>query len=287
MRVKSTIIVLLVLALTVVLGVCTYTGLGAPQEEYKADNIYVGNIIPGINGIRKGLDVAGGVRLIYSIEGEDIPLDGATKVQNILRNRLDAKGLNEATVSRDLLNPENPMIVVEIPGFDDPKEASEFLGQTAKLQFLESDWQTVVIEGTDIVGATVVYGPTSDTLAGNQYQVQLQLSSDATKKFGDATEKMSELTDGQNFIAIVLDENVISYPSVTERIDTTSPVITGGFTQEQAKELADLISSGALPFDLVSESQEYIGPTIGQKALDITIEAGFIALIIIMLILLM
>jgi len=276
MRLKSTFVVLIVIALTVALGLGAYYGFSIGEKE----------IIPGIDGIRKGLDVAGGVRLIYSVEGENINEEGVNKVQNILRNRLDAKGLNEATVSIDLLNPVNPMIVVEIPGFDDPKEASEFLGQTAKLQFVESDGQTVVIEGTDIIGATVVYGQTGDALAGNQYQVQLQLSNEAVAKFAASTEKMAQLTDGNNYIAILLDETLISWPTVDERIETATPVITGNFTQEQAKDLADLISSGALPFNLVSESQEYIGPTIGHQALEVTVKAGLIALVVIMALLL-
>lgn len=271
MRLKSTFIVLIVIALTVALGIGAYYGFSIGENE----------IIPGINGIRKGLDVAGGVRLIYSVEGENINEEGVNKVQNILRNRLDAKGLNEATVSIDLLNPVNPMIVVEIPGFDGPKEASEFLGQTAKLQFVESDGATVVIEGTDIIGASVVFGQTDNALGGNQYQVQLQLSNEAVAKFAASTEKMAQLEDGNNYIMIRLDDSIISWPSVTERIETATPVITGNFTQEQAKELADLISSGALPFDLVSESQEYIGPTIGHQALEVTVKAGLIALIVI------
>lgn len=278
MRLKSTFIVLIVIALTAALGLGAYYGFSVFGEE----------IIPGINGIRKGLDVAGGVRLIYSVEGENITEDGVIKVQNILRNRLDAKGLNEATVTLDLLNMERPMVVVEIPGFDDPQEASEFLGQTAKLQFVESDLETVVIEGTDIVDASVVYGQTGDSLAGMQYQVQLQLSAEAVKKFADSTEKMAALAgEGNNYIAIMLDGNAISVPSVSERIETTSPTITGSFTQEEAKNLADLISSGALPFDLVSESQEYIGPTIGQQALEITVKAGIIALIVILILLIL
>ena len=75
--------------------------------------------------------------------------------------------------------------------------------------------------------------------------------------------------------------------SVSERIETNTPVITGQFTQEEAKNLADLISSGALPFDLVSESQEYVGPTIGQQALEITVKAGLIALIVIVALLML
>ena len=103
MRVKSTFIVLLVIALTVALGLGAYYGFSIGGKQ----------IIPGINGIRKGLDVAGGVRLIYTVDGDNITEEGVIKVENILRKRLDDKGLNEATVSRDLLNPEIPMIVVE------------------------------------------------------------------------------------------------------------------------------------------------------------------------------
>lgn len=276
MRAKSTFIVLLVMALVVVLGLGAYYGFSIGDNQ----------LIPGISGIRQGLDIAGGVRLIYSVKGDNITEEGVSKVQNILRNRLDKKGLNEATVSIDVLNPETPMVVVEIPGFDDPQQASEFLGQTAKLQFIESDGETVVVEGTDIVGATVVYGPTSDSLSGNQYQVQLELSSEAVIKFAEATERMALLADqGNNYISIKLDNDEISRPFVSERIETASPTITGGFTQEGAQYLADLIGSGALPFDLVIESQEYVGPTIGQQALDITVKAGLVALVVIILLL--
>ena len=65
MRVKSTFIVLIVIALTVALGLGAYYGFSVGGKE----------IIPCINGIRKGLDVAGGVRLIYSVEGENINED--------------------------------------------------------------------------------------------------------------------------------------------------------------------------------------------------------------------
>jgi protein-export membrane protein SecD len=260
----------------VALGLGAYYGFSIGGKE----------IIPGINGIRKGLDVAGGVRLIYTVDGDNITEDGVIKVENILRKRLDDKGLNEATVSRDLLNPEIPMIVVEIPGFDDPQEASRFLGQTAKLQFVESDGETVVIEGTDIVGAQMIFEQTGDALGGRQYQVQLNITNEAVEKFAASTEKMAALaSEGKNKIAIVLDGVPISEPQVNERIETNTPVISGSFTKEYASELAGLISSGALPFDLIPENQEYVGPTIGHQALEITVRAGLIALIVIVVLL--
>ena len=110
------------------------------------------------------------------------------------------------------------------------------------------------------------------------------------------------LKDAHN--AAVAGDIVTLSPGTFEKCDITKPitlrgagatidtiagtyptVITGNFTQEEAKDLADLISSGALPFDLVSESQEYIGPTIGHQALEVTVKAGLIALIVIMLLL--
>jgi len=284
MRLKSAMILLIVVAITVVLGIGAISGYRYwTSEVVDGKEVWTEHVImEGVSSIKKGLDVAGGVRLVYTIEGEDITSDGIRKTENILRKRLDSKGLTEATVTVDTVNPENQMLIVEIPGFDDPAEASEFLGKTAKLQFVDYEGN-VVLEGEDIVGATSQFGQLDGQLGGYQYFIQLSLSDSAVKKFGDATERVSKLTDGQNVIAIVLDETILSAPSVNERIEIATPVITGNFTAEEAKEQADLISSGALPFELVQENQEYIGATKGQKAFDITVEAGVFAFILIIL----
>lgn len=283
MKAKSIISLILVLALTVALGFGAYFGFNVAGKQ----------IIPGTSGMRMGLDIAGGVRLVYKPVGENITSESLGVAQTVFRNRLDVKGLNEATVTIDETNLENPMIVVEIPGYKDPKEASEFLGQTAKLQFVEPiisiietgestaspDFSKVVMEGADIVNAKALYGQVSDDPThGSEYFIQLEISSEATKKFAEATERLI----GQP-IFITLDGNVISYPSVQTRIDTSTPIITGHFAQAEAKELAELISSGALPFTLQVENQEYIGPTIGHQAFTVTLRAGFIALIFVAL----
>lgn len=283
MKAKSITYLLLVLVITVALGFGTYFGV----------NIAGNQIIPGVSGMRMGLDIAGGVRLVYKPVGENITSEGLATAQTVFRKRLDVKGLNEATVTVDETNLANPMIIVEIPGFTDPAEASEFLGKTAKLQFVEPttitdeeghttlmpDVSKVVMEGADVESAKSLYGAISnDPTQGNGYFIQLQISSAAQAKFAEATERLI----GQP-IFILLDEDIISYPTVQSKIDTPTPVITGNFTKEEAQEQADLISSGALPFSLQTESQQYIGPTIGQQAFDITLKAGLVAFIFVVL----
>ena len=283
MKAKSITYLLLVLVITVALGFGAYFGV----------NISGNQIIPGVSGMRMGLDIAGGVRLVYKPVGENITSEGLATAQTVFRKRLDVKGLNEATVTVDETNLANPMIIVEIPGFTDPAEASDFLGKTAKLQFVEPmtvtdkeghtrlipDTSKVVMEGADVESAKSLYGAISnDPTHGNGYYIQLQISPSAQAKFAEATERLI----GQP-IFILLDEDVISYPTVQAKIDTATPIITGEFEKEEAQEQADLISSGALPFSLQTESQQYIGPTIGQQAFDITLKAGLVAFIFVVL----
>lgn len=271
MKAKNVVYLLLVFVLTGLLVFGVYNGLTIGNKE----------IIPGVSKMRLGLDIAGGVRLVYRPEGNEATSEGLKVAQRVFRNRLDVKGLNEATVTIDETNPENPMIVVEIPGFTDPKEASSFLGQTAKLQFVEPDG-TVVMEGEDIVGAKAMYGQVSESLAGNEYYIQLTISEGASAKFSEATGRLVGQT-----ISIVLDGKELSAPGVASKIDTLNPIITNSaYTYESAQEMAELISSGALPFTLAIENEEYIGPTIGQEAFNVTLKAGFVAAIAIVLILL-
>ena len=162
MKAKSITYLLLVLVITVALGFGAYFGV----------NISGNQIIPGVSGMRMGLDIAGGVRLVYKPVGENITSEGLATAQTVFRKRLDVKGLNEATVTVDETNLANPMIIVEIPGFTDPAEASDFLGKTAKLQFVEPmtvtdeeghtalmpDTSKVVMEGADVESAKSLYG---------------------------------------------------------------------------------------------------------------------------------
>lgn len=284
MKVKNLIYLILVLLITAGLALGCYFGLNVGGKQ----------IIPGMSQMRMGLDIAGGVRLVYKPEGDNITSEGLSVAQTVFRNRLDVKGLNEATVAIDNTSADNPMLVVEIPGFTDPKEASDFLGKTAKLQFAETvtfqddegneqEALSIVMEGDDIVSAKALYGNTSgDALGQNSYYIELTLSKEATQKFAEATER----SIGKS-IYIILDDDILMAPVVNERIETENPVITGNYTAEEANEMAELISSGALPFTLKVENEEYIGPTIGQEALSVTVKAGIVAFFVVAILLLL
>lgn len=242
-------------------------------------NFSIPKALDAEKGIKRGLDLAGGSVIVFEADTtESVSSENMEAVQQVLRNRLDTNGYFEATVSQQGDN----RVRVEIPSVTDPEEAVEILGATAQLTFRDYEGNVVLTGGEDVIGAKAVYEQI-DTNGTKGYLVQLKLSKNGQKKFAEATEKIAPLTDGNNFIAIYLDETQISSPSVSEKIDSETCVITGDFTQEQAKQLAGQIQSGQLPFGLKDVELRSVGPQLGEKALENSLLAGAIGLILVML----
>ena len=231
------------------------------------------------NGIKRGLDLAGGSVIVFEADtAENVSEDDMTAVKAVLRNRLDTQGYYEATVSQQ----GDKRVRVEIPSITNPEEAVALLGATAKLTFRDKDNNIVLEGGTDVKSAKAAY-EALDASGNKGYVVQLELTSEGRKKFADATEKISAYADGENYIAIYLDEAAISAPRVSEKIDSESCVITGDFTNEQAKTLAGQIQSGQLPFALKDIELRSVGPQLGEKALENSLLAGAIGLLLVIL----
>ena len=244
-------------------------------------------IIPSVldtdNGIRLGLDLVGGSRIVYEAEipdGYDTNnlSDDMNSVQKVIRQRLTDKGFTEATVS---LSGEN-RVTVEIPQITNPEEAVQTLGTTAQLTFVDADgkeWLT----GSDIKKATYGYGrPTGNEVTDVHY-VQVQFTSEGQQKFAEATGNIAARTDGTNIMAIVMDNQVISSPSVSSQIDSDSCVISGSFTRDSASELADLINAGQIPFSLKQVELRSVGPQLGADAMRTSLIAGAIGIVLVML----
>ena len=244
-------------------------------------------IIPSIldneNGIRLGLDLVGGSRIVYEAEIPDgynqaNLADDMNSVQKVIRQRLTDKGFTEATVA---LTGEN-RVTVEIPQITNPEEAVQTLGTTAQLTFIDADgkeWLT----GSDIKKATYGYGrPTGNEVTDVHY-VQVQFTSEGQKKFAEATGNIAARTDGTNIMAIVMDNQVISSPSVSSQIDSDSCVISGSFTRDSASELADLINAGQIPFSLKQVELRSVGPQLGADAMRTSLIAGLIGIALVML----
>lgn len=225
-----------------------------------------------LNGIQQGLDLTGGVYTVYqaadtSVDDFDEKMDGAMLV---LRDRLDAKGFTEATVTRQ----GTDRIRVEIPinstsEMQDPNEVAEFIGTPAKLEFVDPNGETI-LEGGDIQKAEAVQN--SQTL---EYAVSFELTQEGAEKFAEATQEFLNQT-----IAITIDGETISAPTVNSVIANGRGEITGDFTMEEAQDLAMQIESGALPLDLQEIEVRSISATLGEGALQNSIFAGIVGLVI-------
>ncbi|WPD18021.1 protein translocase subunit SecD [Thermaerobacter composti] len=212
--------------------------------------------------INRGLDLAGGVRVV--LQGVDKPGNPVTREKiddavEIIRNRVDALGVAEPVIQRQ----GEDRIVVELAGVDDPQEAIETIGRTARLEFRGPDG-SVVVTGDQLVAGGIQVAADQ---AGRPV-VQLQFNAEGTETFAEATRKFF----GQP-IFIVLDEQVISAPEVHAVITNGRAEITGIPTFEEAQRLAVALRYGALPVDLQIVENRTVSATLGADSLARSVQA--------------
>lgn len=209
-----------------------------------------------------------------------------------IRNRLDQFGLAEPTVAKQGVN----AILVEIPGVkteEDKKRAKDLIAKAAHLQLMALDdkrqdraqtiseeeaagygdviypdsknpnfkylvQQIPVLDGSMLVDARVAFDQQN-----NQPIINFTLNSEGARIFGDYT--------GANVgkrLAIVLDGKVYSAPRINERIGGGSGQISGGFTIEEASDVAIALRSGALLAPVMLEEERSIGPSLGAESIQ-------------------
>jgi preprotein translocase subunit SecD len=143
----------------------------------------------------------------------------------------------------------------------------------------------VIISGENVDRALAAFA-TGGTQSNPtpEWQVSFELDDEGARAFGEATTRLAP-TRGQ--IAIALDREVVSDPAVNDPITTGQGVITGGFTEEQARELATLLNAGSLPVDLTRESVRTVSPTLGEESLQQGVVAALAGLALLMIYLLL
>ncbi|MBS4960805.1 MAG: protein translocase subunit SecD [Clostridiales bacterium] len=260
MKSKGLSVVSLVLILLVTFGLAcaSYMGIGE-------------NHVLGVQNIKQGLDLSGGVHIVYEADQQTVTDDEMISAISLIRGRLDRKGYTEAEVSRQ----GEKRISVDIPGVDNPEDAINEIGQTAQLTFQDMEGN-VLLNGSDVADATKQVGTVSSSGISEPY-VSLEFTEEGKKKFADATQKFI----GQQ-IAIVLDDSIISAPTVNSAITDGQAMITGSFTPESAEELAALIRAGSLPFNLNVLEMNHVGALLGANALQTSLFAGFIGILLVM-----
>lgn len=240
---------------------------------------------PTKDKIKLGLDIKGGVYVVLEAQTDltgDELRELMEQTQAVIEERVNQMGLAEPVVTIE----GEKRIRVELPGADNAEEAIEQIGKTAQLQFALADG-TVVLDGSNVKDAS------TGTAQEGGYAVQLEFDSEGTDLFADATAKayqgsVSSTIDGvsSNAIMIILDGQIISAPVVNEPISGGTCEISGNFTQEEASNLAALIRGGALPVELTEVTSSVQTAKIGYNALEMSILAGIIGLILVFLIML-
>jgi preprotein translocase subunit SecD len=142
----------------------------------------------------------------------------------------------------------------------------------------------VEVSGERIANATSGLVPNSQGASTGVWGVFITFDGKGTEQFAAVTQRLNSYitTDPvRNRFAIVLDGKVISAPSTEAVISDGKPVISGSFTQETAKTLADQLKFGALPLGFIVQSNETISATLGSTQLNSGIIAGIIGLLLV------
>jgi preprotein translocase subunit SecD len=228
-------------------------------------------------------------------EPERVATDTRTMQQSleIIRRRVDAVGTREPTIQRE----GTDRILIQVPGLGSAAELKAIIGTTAKLTFntvvgrtsnpaadpgprnsllASSDEKDVyyivadepVVSGEELTDAQPSFDQNSRPAVSFKFNVS------GARKFGEYT----STNIGQPF-AIVLDDKVISAPTIQSAIQGGSGIITGSFTLEESTNLAVLLRAGALPAKMNFLEERTIGPELGQDSIDAGQKAAVIGVV--------
>jgi len=215
----------------------------------------------------------------------------------IVRNRIDEIGTKEPTI----IAQGKDRILVELPGLKDPSGIKSLLGKTAKLTFrflvnnekdefgyellndktnYEKKYRVekkIIISGENLIDAQPGFDQTT-----NSSVVNFKLDTFGAKKFAFITKK-----NIGRFLAIIIDDEVVSAPVIRDAITTGNGQISGNFTVKEANDLAILLRSGALPAPINIIEERTVGPDLGKESIVkgfLSLMLGFILVIIYMVI---
>jgi preprotein translocase subunit SecD len=245
--------------------------------------------------VNLGLDLQGGSHLVYQADFKDLPSDqhaeSLSGIRDIIERRVNSFGVSEPLVAVS----GDDKVIIELPGIKDVNEAIRQIGETPQLEFrvqneeapeltvdengavtldaLLAQWKPSGLSGKQLQRAT----PEIQGSAGfNQPVVRLEFNEEGKELFA----KITSENVGKP-VAIVLDGQILSAPTVNEAITDGIAVISGSFSAEDVKILARRLNSGALPVPIKLVSQQNVGATLGKESVQKSVIAGLIGLILI------
>lgn len=266
---------------------------------------------------RLGLDLRGGVALTLTAP-DGTREDVLEKTVEVLQRRVDQAGVAEPEIAVE----GSTNVFIQLPGTDDPQRLLDLIGRTAQLQFRQvqeiivpadpqyatatvtasdSPDEEVIYEDADgiryrlapaaLTGASVSEGAAILDQAGIGWQVTVRFDREGTGEWERFTAELACLPigDPQRQVAIVLDRVVESSPQMGEDVQCDvgitggDTVITGNFTEDEAQDLAIVLTAGALPVELEQSEVRLVSPTLGSDSLRAGLIAGGIGLGLVMI----
>jgi SecD/SecF fusion protein len=301
MKGKSALYLALILIATA--GLIVVNALGIPAGE--------NGTMWGVLNIRQGLDLKGGVSILYEADIENPSSDDISTAQELLRGRLDRQGYLEA----DVVQEGARQIRVDIPDVQDAEAAVAEIGATALLTFIDEDGlsslendygltfidadrvafqsideegnlsfsftaskmaEAAFLTGANVANAARTVNP--EAPPQDRIGVSVSFDRDGSRIF----EQITMMNQGRQ-IYIFMDDILISNPVIRAVITDGSGVISGSMNMEEAGELATRINQGSLPFGLNVASVNIIGARLGADALRTSIIAGAIGLLLVLI----
>ena len=269
-------------------------GLPAAVEKLKglASNVVT---LTGVGETDINVVLDGQVIVISLSDAEKLATDNRTMQQSleIIRRRVDAAGTREPSILRQ----GSDRILIEVPGIGSAAELKAIIGTTAKLTFNHVDRRTsnpneepglqkmllpdaenpaefYVLDENPVVTGEELTDARPDFDQNNRPAVSFKFDVSGARKFGEYT----GANIGKPF-AIVLDNEVISAPTIQSAITGGSGIITGNFTLEETTNLAVLLRSGALPAEMTFLEERTVGPELGQDSIDAGRVAALVGMI--------
>lgn len=244
--------------------------------------------------LKLGLDLQGGSQLVYQADFKDIEADAQadalSSARDVIERRVNAFGVSEPLVQVS----GSDRIIIELPGVKDINEAIALIGQTPFLEFREENpnppeltpdengeitinaddaFVATGLSGKQLKRATLEFDPNTGIP-----QVLLQFDAEGTRLFSELTTRTVNKK-----IAIFLDGEILSAPTVNVPITNGQAVISGQFSVAEARELVTRLNSGALPVPINLIQQENVGATLGVQSVQKSVAAGFIGFILVAL----
>lgn len=233
--------------------------------------VVLSGLVLYLTPIKWGLDLEGGVHVVLEAQPSEsvrITSEVMERTLSVIERRVNALGVAEPTVQRQ----GDRRIIVQIPGIHDQQEAIETIGKTAVLE-IQDPLGNVVLTGADLRSATL----SVDQF--NRPAVAIEFKPEAAQRFAQLTARYAGLQP----IPIYLDGELLVAPVPEGAITNGEAIITGNFTQTEARNLAIQLTAGALPVALDVAEVRNVGPVLGQESVDRSLRAGAIGVVLVLM----